>query len=131
MSTEQKSECTQEPLMASMGSPSARIYILSSCSTHGPLLRGKAICSLPAIVFVQQTTFAVSHSSRPLLNACHMPSTILVTRDTAVSVLIQPLFQQRKESVINSPKSGSSRVLLLSVLSANMRHIWCRSKAKL
>lgn len=82
--------------MASMGCLQLRIYILSSCSTHG-LLRGKAICSLPAIVFCSTDYFCSQSFLRPLLNACHMPSTILATRDTAVSVLIQPLFQQRRK----------------------------------
>lgn len=93
-----------------MGCLQLRIYILSSCSTQG-LLRGKAICSLPAIVFCS-TDYFCSHSFlKPLLNACHMPSTVLATRDTAVSVPIQPPFRQRRntESVINSSKSGSSR----------------------
>ena len=92
--------------MASMGCLQLRIYILSSCSTQG-LLRGKAICSLPAIVFCS-TDYFCSHSFlKPLLNA----STILATRDRAVSVLIQPPFCQRRntESVINSSKPGSSR----------------------
>lgn len=54
------------------------------------------------------TDYFCSHSFlKPLLNA----SSILETRDTAVSVLIQPPFRQRRntESVINSSKSGSSR----------------------
>ena len=93
-----------------MGFLQLRTYILSSCSTQG-LLQGKAICSLPAIIFCS-TDYFCSHSFlRPLLNACHLPSTILVTRDTAVSVLIQPTILQRRntEIIINSSKSGSSR----------------------
>lgn len=80
-----------------MGFLHLRTYILSSCSTQG-LLRGKAICSLPAIVFCP-TDYFCSHSFlKALLNACHLPSTILVTRDTAVSVLIQPTILQRRNN---------------------------------